>query len=97
MTRRSGRGGRSPRTEGPRDRSHADSDLDLIDESELEFSIDELRDFLSADLLEVPADPAFQHRLREKLWELIRSGAFGYGGSPTTRTTHTSRKDEPDD
>ena len=42
-------------------------------------SDDELREFLSADLFDVPADPVFKEGLREKLWEAIRSGSFGYG------------------
>jgi len=31
----------------------------------------ELREFLDADHLEVPADPDFKERLRRRLWELV--------------------------
>jgi hypothetical protein len=59
--------------------AHQDAELELIEENEMDIPIEELREFLSADLFEVPADPAFKEGLREKLWELIRSGRFGYG------------------
>ena len=32
----------------------------------------ELREFLSADRVVVPADPVFKERLRRKLWRMIR-------------------------
>lgn len=54
-------------------------EFELFDENALDIPIEELREFLSADLFEIPADPSFKHRLREKLWELIQSGSFGYG------------------
>ena len=38
-----------------------------------EYSPDELREFLAADLLEVHADPRFKERLRMRLWELVKS------------------------
>ncbi len=41
----------------------ADRDEDLLAE---------LRDFLTVDGAETPADPAFAMRLREELWELVR-------------------------
>jgi hypothetical protein len=44
---------------------------DSMDETE--FSPDELREFLSADLLEVQADPHFKERLRMRLWALLKS------------------------
>ena len=39
--------------------------------------VDELREFLEADLVEVRADPEFKERLRRRLWEMVqaRSGA----------------------
>ena len=48
-----------------------------------EFELDELREFLSADLMEVPTDPVFKERLRRELWRMLRrrwggtSGALG--------------------
>jgi hypothetical protein len=54
-------------------------EFELFDESELDVPVEELREFLSADLFDVPADPSFKEGLREKLWELIQSGSFGYG------------------
>jgi hypothetical protein len=57
-------------------------ELDLAEETDMEdIPLDELREFLSADLFEVPADPMFKEGLREKLWEAIQSGSFGYGKS----------------
>lgn len=62
--------------------THTDGEFDLVDdENEMDVPIEELREFLSADLFEVPADPAFKQGLREKLWELVQSGSFGYGKS----------------
>ena len=37
----------------------------VIDETEKDISIEELQDFMSADLFEVQADPTFKNRLRE--------------------------------
>ena len=45
----------------------------LLEESALDFSPDELREFLAGDLLEDLADPEFKERLRAKLWEFVRS------------------------
>ncbi|MEE9607992.1 MAG: hypothetical protein V3U03_09655 [Myxococcota bacterium] len=48
-----------------------------MDESWMDYTLDELREFLEADVLEVRADPEFKERLRRKLWDLVltRSGA----------------------
>ena len=47
-----------------------------MDESWMDYTLDELREFLEADVLEVRADPEFKERLRRKLWDLVlaRSG-----------------------
>ncbi|MBW2272333.1 MAG: hypothetical protein JRG96_03610 [Deltaproteobacteria bacterium] len=37
----------------------------------MDFSADELSEFLEADLLGVEADPQFKEELREKLWTLV--------------------------
>lgn len=44
----------------------------MTDEAMAEFTIEELREFLQADSLEVPVDPAFKERLRRKLWKLVQ-------------------------
>ena len=45
------------------------------DEAGMDFTMDELREFLEADLVAVPADPEFKERLRRKLWEIVRARA----------------------
>ncbi len=37
-----------------------------------EATMEELREFLEGDVLEVPADPKFKERLRQHLWEMVR-------------------------
>lgn len=44
-----------------------------MDEGAMEFSLDELREFLEGDQLDVRADPEFKERLRRKLWEIVRA------------------------
>lgn len=53
-----------------------------LDDSLMDFTLDELREFLEADLVEVRADPEFKERLRRRLWDLVRerSGRGGAGG-----------------
>ena len=53
-----------------------------LDDSLMDFTLDELREFLEADLVEVRADPEFKERLRRRLWDLVRdrSGRGGTGG-----------------
>jgi hypothetical protein len=43
------------------------------EEAAPEYSMDELREFLEADLVDVHADPEFKHSLREKLWEMVQA------------------------
>lgn len=38
---------------------------------DMDFSPEELREFISADYLETRADPAFKESLRKKLWTLV--------------------------
>jgi hypothetical protein len=47
-----------------------------VDDGLMNFTMDELREFLEADLIDVRADPEFKERLRRKLWDLVlaRSG-----------------------
>ena len=55
--------------------SSEDADLETMQEALTDFSIDELREFLEADLADVPVDPEFKERLREKLWALVQERA----------------------
>ena len=36
-------------------------------------TLDELREFLEADMMDVKADPEFKERLRKKLWDLVQA------------------------
>ncbi len=45
-----------------------------------DFSIDELREFLEADLVDVKVDPEFKERLRKELWDLVQERARGQRG-----------------
>ena len=51
--------------------------LVMTEELLTEFTLDELREFLEADLVDVPVDPEFKERLRRQLWELVESRARG--------------------
>ena len=53
-----------------------------LDESLMDFTSEELREFLEADLVDVRADPEFKERLRRRLWDLVRdrSSLGGKGG-----------------
>ena len=46
-----------------------------MDETPMDISPEELREFLEADNLDVPVDPAFKERLRRKLWAMVRRRA----------------------
>ena len=39
------------------------------------FTMDELREFLEADLVGVRADPEFKEKLRRRLWEMVQARA----------------------
>jgi hypothetical protein len=53
-----------------------DSDaFEMMDDVLADFSVDELREFLEADLTDVPVDPEFKERLRRQLWELVENRA----------------------
>ena len=52
-----------------------------MDEASMEFTMDELREFLENDARGVRADPDFKERLRRKLWEIVRlRGGHPEGG-----------------
>jgi len=44
-----------------------------VDEGALECSLEELAEFLEADLIDVPVDLEFKQTLRKKLWKLVRT------------------------
>ncbi len=46
---------------------------ELSNETTLDFTMDELREFLEADTLDVQADPEFKERLRRTLWDLVQA------------------------
>ena len=48
---------------------------EVMDESMMDFTMDELREFLEADLLDVHADPEFKERLRRRLWDMVQARA----------------------
>ena len=48
---------------------------DVMDQDLADFTMDELREFLEADLVEVHADPGFKERLRRSLWDLVQTRA----------------------
>jgi len=50
-----------------------------LDDGLMDFTLDELREFLEADLVEVRADPEFKERLRRRLWDLVRDRAVQRG------------------
>ena len=39
-----------------------------------EITVDELREFLEADLFGATADPKFKEELRQTLWDFLQSG-----------------------
>lgn len=50
---------------------HGDVPFDDLED----VTLDELREFLEADNMDVQADPEFRERLRQKLWELVEAQA----------------------
>jgi hypothetical protein len=44
-----------------------------FDANSSEATMDELREFLEGDVLDVGADPKFKEELRRKLWDLVQS------------------------
>jgi hypothetical protein len=45
---------------------------ELVDFDPTEVDPEELRDFMSADLIDIHADPTFKERLRSRLWKIVR-------------------------
>ena len=48
----------------------------------MEFDPDELREFLAADMMDVPVAPGFKERLRQKLWRVVK---LRYGRGATRK------------
>ena len=44
-----------------------------MNEGAMEFTVEELREFLDGEVLGVRADPAFKERLRRMLWDMVRA------------------------
>ena len=63
--------GSAPREDRGRSMSEG-RDLGVADEGVLDCSVDELREFLEADLVDVPVDLEFKQSLRRKLWDLLQ-------------------------
>jgi hypothetical protein len=62
---------------------HDRKTLDMMsDEILADFSIDELREFLEADLVDVKVDPEFKERLRKQLWDIVQDRARGPQRTP---------------
>ena len=55
--------------------------LKMMEDILTDFSIDELREFLEADLVDVKVDPEFKERLRKQLWDLVQDQARTRGGA----------------
>ena len=72
--------GREGKTSRKRERSDMNFKPEVaeLDEEMTDISIEDLREFLEADHLDVRADPGFKERLRRKLWDLVQSK---YGGT----------------
>jgi hypothetical protein len=54
-----------------------EADWQAVLDDPMGFEPDELREFLAADIMDVPFDSAFKEQLRELLWEMVRNR---YGG-----------------
>ncbi len=53
----------------------AERDQAMTDDVMTEFTVEELREFLQGDILDVQVDPAFKERLKRRLWELVKEQA----------------------
>ena len=56
-----------------------------FEETSKDIAMDEIREFLEADGLDVKADLAFRRELREKLWDLVQSKARHDGSRGSNR------------
>jgi len=68
-------GPRKARQQGDGRGADAEQDEAMAEDQWMEFTVEELREFLQADLLDVQVDPRFKERLKHRLWELVREQA----------------------
>ena len=68
-------GGVSVKRREPPSSADVKQDQWMTEEAMMDLSVEELREFLQADLLDVPVDPKFKERLKRKLWELVQEQA----------------------
>ncbi len=50
----------------------SESDWQEVLDDPMGFDPDELREFLAADLMDVPVRPGFKEQLRRKLWRMMK-------------------------
>ncbi len=74
-------GPRKQRRQGRRHAAETERDQAMTDDVMTEFTVEELREFLQGDLLDVPVDPEFKERLKRRLWELVKEQARRRGSS----------------
>jgi len=55
------------------ERVSEERDPGVVAEGVVDYSLDELREFLEADLVNVKADLEFKQILRKKLWDLVQA------------------------
>jgi hypothetical protein len=58
----------------------AESGKDVMVEGAVEVTLEELREFLDGDQVEVRANPAFKERLRDRLWALVQERSRRFRG-----------------
>lgn len=46
-----------------------------MEDGAMDFTMEELQEFLEGDRLDVRADPGFKERLRRRLWRMVRARA----------------------
>ena len=79
---------RGPRQSNPASLADLDPDaFEMMDDVLTDFSVDELREFLEADLIDVPVDPEFKERLRRQLWDPRREPGHESRQQPRAEAT----------
>ena len=68
-------GPRKSRRQGGSRGADAERDQSMTDDVMTQMTVEELREFLQADLLDVPVDPRFKERLKRRLWSLVQEHA----------------------
>ena len=66
-------------------RSDQIGDSGVAEEGVLDCSLEELREFIEADLVDVHADPEFKQSLRQRLWEMVQARNRLRGPGPGQR------------